>query len=344
MEYYGGIDVSLKESAVCVVDQDGKIFREAKVLSEPEAPIEWFTSLGVPFVRIGLEAGPLSQWLYPPMRNAALPVELLETRQVKTVLATMPVKTDRNDARGIAQLVRFGWFRPVHCKSISAQEKRTLLTTRSMIQSKLLDIKSGIRGILRGYDLKVGDVSPRNFPGRVRQLVAGHQTLTDTIESLLKVQEALEAEFNKLDKKLVSMARSDADARLLMTTPGVGPVVALTFTAAIDAPDRFKSSKDVGPHFGLTPKRYQSGETDYTGRITKKGDKSVRCALFEAANVILTKPIRGCTELKSWAVKLSKRAGMRKAKVALARKLAVILHRMLADGTPFKTSDKNAVA
>jgi len=343
MEYFAGIDVSLKESAVCVVDQTGNIIRETKVLSEPNALIAWFANAGVSFVRIGLEAGPLSQWLYAALLQAGFPIELLETRRVKAALEAMPVKTDRNDARGIAQLVRIGWFRPVHCKSIPAQEKRTLLTARSLLVSKLLDVKNCIRGTLRGYGIKVGEVSRRKFPIRVRELVADHPTLVTIIDALLKVQ-VLEAELQKLHKQVISLVRSDAKARLLMTTPGVGPIVALTFTSAIDDPGRFKSSKDVGPHFGLTPKKYQSGETDITGRISKKGDRSVRCALFEAANVILTRPIRGCTELKSWAMKLSKRAGMRKAKVALARKLAVILHRMLTDGTPFKSAEKKAMA
>ena len=342
MEYYAGIDVSLKDSSVCILDLNGKIFLEAKVPSEQDLLTEWFTSTGLSFARIGMEAGPLSQWLHAGLSGAGLPIDLLETRGVKAALAAMPVKTDRNDARGIAQLVRTGWFRPVHCKSISAQEKRSLLQTRSCIQKKLLDIKGHMRGELRGYGLKVGKVSPGGFPGRIRELVADHPTLQSIAESLLKVQEILESELRKLDKRVLDMARDDENARLLMTTPGVGPIVALTFTAAIDDPSRFKSSKDVGPHFGLTPKKYQSGETDYNGRITKKGDRSVRCALFEAANVILTRPLQGCTELKSWAMKIGKRAGMTKAKVALARKLAVILHRMLVNRTPFKSAAADA--
>jgi transposase len=136
------------------------------------------------------------------------------------------------------------------------------------------------------------------------------------------------------------MARSDAKTKLLMSTPSIGPIVSLTYASAIDDPARFKSSKRVGPHFGLTPRKYQSGETDRSGRITKIGDAAVREALYQAAHIMLTKPIRGCSELKSWAMRIAKRAGMSKAKVALARKLAVIMHRMLADGTTFNPNAK----
>ena len=156
MDHYAGIDVSLEASSVCVVDGAGKILREAKIASEPAALIGWFASLGLDLARIGLEAGPLSQWLYAAMKEAGLAVELLETRHVRTALQTMPVKTDRNDARGIAQLMRLGWFRPVHCKSMAAQETRALLTARKLVQSKLYDIEMSLRGILRGFGLKVG--------------------------------------------------------------------------------------------------------------------------------------------------------------------------------------------
>jgi len=327
--------VSLEQSSVCVVDADGQIVREAKVASEPEALISWFGSLGLQLTRIGLEAGPLSQWLYAAMRAAGLAVELLETRHVRTALQTMPVKTDRNDARGIAQLMRLGWFRPVHCKSAGAQEVRALLTARKLVQSKLFDVEMSLRGILRGFGLKVGPTTPKRFSGRIRDLVAGDARLEVIATALLAVHAVLLRELSGLEKRVRSMARADGRVRLLMSTPGVGAIVALTYASAIDDPSRFKSSKMVGAHFGLTPKKYQSGETDVTGRISKIGDSGVRAALYEAAHVILTRPIKAAGPLKSWGMKLAKRAGMKKAKVALARKLAVILHRMLVDGTVF---------
>jgi transposase len=334
MEYYAGIDVSLEASSVCVVDACGGIVREAKVASEPEALIAWFAGLGLELSRIGLEAGPLSQWLYAGLSSAGLQAELLETRHVRAAFKIMPVKTDRKDARGIAQLMRLGWFRPVHCKSLPAQETRAVLTARRLLQAKLHDVEMSVRGVLRGFGLKVGATTPKSFETRVRELAAGHPTLELVTQALLSARSALAAEFAALDRKVRSMARADGKARLLMSTPGVGAIVALTYSAAIDDPDRFRSSKAAGAHFGLTPKKYQSGETDVTGRISKIGDKEVRCALYEAAHVMLTRPIKA-SKLKCWALAVARRAGMRKAKVALARRLAVVLHRMLADGAAF---------
>jgi transposase len=334
MDHYAGIDVSLECSSVCVRDATGKIVRESKIASEPAALIAWFGSCGLKLARIGLEAGPLSQWLFAAMREAGLPIDLLETRRVRDAFKAMPVKSDRNDARNIAELMRLGFFRPVHCKSMAAQETRAMLTARKLVQSKLRDVESSLRGILRGFGLKVGKTTPKRFEARIKQLVAGHPNLQIVSDALLAVRAVLLREFNGFEKRVRGAARSDVRARLLMTTPGVGPIVSLTFAAAVDDPARFKSSKMVGAHFGMTPTKYQSGQTDVTGRISKIGDKGVRTALYEAAHVILTKPIKG-SGLKSWATRLARRTGMQKAKVALARKLAVIMHRMLVDGTPF---------
>jgi transposase len=338
MEYYAGIDVSLECSTVCVVDGSGKIVREAVVQSEPAALIGWFGSLGLKLTRIGLEAGPLSQWLYAAMKPAGLAVELLETRHVHDAFKAMPVKSDRNDARGIAQLMRLGWFRPVHCKSMAAQEVRAVLTARKLVQSKLQDVENSLRGILRGFGLKVGKTTDKSFAGRIRELVQGQPSLEVVGEALLSVRAVLLSEFNAFEKRVRAMGRSNTKARLLASTPGVGPIVSLTYAAAVDDPARFRSSKRAGAHFGLTPRKYQSGETDYSGRISKIGDASVREALYQAAHVILTKPVKGCSQLKSWAMRIARRAGMSKAKVALARKLAVIMHRMLATGKPFNAA------
>src|SRR6516162_480155 len=182
MDYYAGIDVSLKESSVCVLDATGKVIREAKVASEPEALIAWFKELGLGMSLIGLEAGPLSQWLFAEMRKAGLAVELLETRHVRNAFKTMAVKTDRKDARGIAELLRLGWFKPAHCKSAAAQEIRALLTARKLIQSKLYDIEMSLRGILRGFGLKVGPTTPKRFAGRVAELTRDHPALRNVAQ------------------------------------------------------------------------------------------------------------------------------------------------------------------
>jgi transposase len=333
MNHYAGIDVSLEYSSVCVVDADGRIVREARVLSEPDALIEWFARQDLAIERIGLEAGPLSQWLYAAMVAAGLAVELLETRHVRTAFRTMPVKTDKKDARGIAQLMRLGWFRPVHCKSLPAQEVRAMLTARRLVLGKLRDIELSLRGILRGFGLKVGTTTRRTFPERIYTLVAGHPTLTAIATALLKARAVLAEELAGFDRKLRTMARHDEQAMRLMSTPGVGVLVALTFVSAVDSPERFRSS-DRSVRTSASPRKYQSGETDYTGHISKIGDAGVRTALYEAANIILTRPVKG-SELKDWALAVAKRSGPKKAKVALARKLAVVLHRMLKDGTSF---------
>jgi transposase len=343
MEYYAGIDVSLESASVCVVDGQGSIVREGKVASEPAGLVKWLKAIRVELTRIGLEAGPLSQWLFAGMAKAGLPVELLETRHVRAAFRTMPVKSDRKDARGIAQLMRLGWFRPVHCKSLPAQEMRALLTARKLMQSKQHDVELSLRGILRGFGLKVGKTTPRTFDDRVRELVDGQPTLQAVADALLSARAVLAREFASLDNRIHKTARQDERVKLMMSAPGIGTIVGMAYVAAIDDPTRFKSSKDVGAHFGLTPRKYQSGETDVTGRISKCGDAGVRALLFEAAHIVLTKPVKKAGALKRWAMALAKRAGQRKAKVALARRLAVILHRMWVSRTPFDAS-KTAAA
>jgi transposase len=343
MEHYAGIDVSLELSSVCVVDGAGRIVREAKVPSEPEALVRFFAQLGVVVTRIGLEAGPLSQWLHAGLTKAGFETVLLETRQVKAALSAMVVKTDRKDARGIAQLLRMGWFRPVHCKSPPAQAIRALLVGRKLLQAKLLDVELSIRGILRGFGLKVGVVSKGRFAVRIRELVTGQAMLERVIEPMLRAREALRAEYHALHRAVLGIVREDTICRRLMTVPGVGVLVAITFTSAVDDPGRFTRSRTVGAHFGLTPKIYQSGETDVTGGISKVGDAMVRSALYEAANVMLTRASRFST-LKRWALEVAGRRGMKRAKVALARKLATILHRMWVDGTSFRFGKEVAAA
>lgn len=335
MDYYAGIDVSLELSSVCVVDSSGKIVREVKVASEPEALLQHFAALGLPVTRIGLEAGPLSQWLRAGLVDAGLEVVLLETRHVKAALSAMPVKTDRKDARGIAQLLRMGWYRPVHAKSTDAQAVRALLVGRKLLQAKLLDVELSIRGILRGYGLKVGAVSRGRFEARIRDLIEGHDMLATVIGAMLQARAALWNEFTRLHRTMLKIARADPVCQRLMSAPGVGALVAVTYRSAVDDPGRFAKSRTVGAYFGLTPKKYQSGETDFDGGITKVGDAMVRTALYEAAHIMLTRATRFST-LKRWAMDVAKRRGMKRAKVALARKLATVLHRIWSDVSQFR--------
>ncbi len=277
------------------------------------------------------------QWLHAGLQTAGYDVVLLETRHIKAALSAMIVKTDHQDARGIAQLLRMGWFRSVHCKSPPAQENRALLMARKQLQAKMRVVEFSLRGLLRGFGLKVGEVSKGQFAARVRTLAAGHAMLERIADAMLRAREALQAEFARLHRAMVAIVRGDEVCRRLMSVPGVGALIAVTFTSAVDQPDRFSRSRAVGAHFGLTPKKYQSGETDITGAVSRVGDPMVRTALYEGAHIMLTRAVR-FSSLKRWALEVAKRRGMKRAKVALARKLAVILHRMWVDGSTFRWS------
>jgi transposase len=292
MEHYAGIDVSLKESSVCVVDTSGKIVLETKVASEPEALLRHFADLGIALRRVGLEAGPLSQWLHGSLVEAGFEVVLLETRHVRAALSAMTVKTDRKDARGIAQLLRMGWYRPVYAKSTDARDVRALLVGRKLLQGKLLDVELSIRGILRGYGLKVGVVSRGRFEARILELIEGQAMLETVIGAMLQARASLWNEFTRLHRAILKIARADRVCRQLMSAPGVGALVAVTYRTAVDDPMRFTKSRTVGAYFGLTPKKYQSGETDIDGGISRVGDAMMRTALYEAAHIILTRAMR----------------------------------------------------
>jgi transposase len=286
-----------------------------------------------------VQAGPSDNALTISPRTLLTDLASLTRSHAKAALQAMTVKTDRNDARGMAHLVRMGFFRPVHAKTLPARDIRALLTGRRLLLGKLRDVELGIRGILRGFGLKVGKVgkSQAKFTARIRELMSGHPMLEPMTEAMLAAQVSLRAEYNRLHKQLLAIARDDVVCRRMVTAPGVGAVVAMTYKAAIDDPDRFRKSKDVGPYFGLTPRKYQSGEVDRTGHISKIGDETVRAMLYEAANTILSR-VRKFSALKVWAMRIVRARGMKCAKTALARKLAVLLHRMWIDGTTFRWS------
>ncbi len=335
MNYFAGLDVSLEWTSVCVVDVDGGIVREAKVASEPAALAAFFTGLDFGVTRICLEAGPLSQWLHDGLAEAGLPVVCAETRQLKAILSATVNKSDRDDARGIAQLVRANLIRPVHVKTVSSQEKRMLLANRRFMLKQLCDAEANIRGTLRNFGLKMGKVTRRGLEARVLGLVAERPALAGLVKPMLRARAALLAEYVRLHRMMLEAVRVDPVCRRLMTVPGVGPVTALTFRASVDVPSRFARSRSVGAHFGLAPRKWQSGEVDRTGRISKCGDAMMRAALYEAANALLGRTTRW-SWLKAWAMGVAKRRGKARAKVALARRLGVIMHRIWMDGSEFR--------
>ena len=335
MEHFAGLDVSVKDTSVCIVDEIGKIIREVKVASEPEALLQVLKNPTYRFKRIGLEAGPLSQWLYTALAEAGLPVICVETRHMRTVLKAQINKTDRNDARGMAQMMRVGLYRPVHVKTLRSQKLRMLLTHRKLLQSKAIAIDNDLRGTLRNFGLKVGMVGTARFEARVKELIENLPDLAMLVEPLLIVRRVVREQLGILHRRLLAVVRDDDVCRRLMTVPGVGPVVALTYRATVDVPARFRKSKSVGAVFGLTCAKYQSGESERTGAISRCGDEMMRTMLYEAAQSMLFRSTKW-SWLKAWAMKIARHRGMKKAIVALARRLAVIMHRIWIDGTEFR--------
>jgi transposase len=338
MDHYVGLDVSLERTSICVVDSDGRVLWQGKCASTPEALTAVIRRRAPRAARIGLESGPLSMWHWHGLRKAGLPVVCLDARHAKAALSLQLNKSDRNDARGLAQIVRTGWYREVVVKSFDSQLIRSLLITRAQLVRMRVDLANQIRGMLKPFGLVAGKGGGQPFMARVRALVADGP-LQDVAEALLAAWQAINGQIAVLSRQLISMARQDQAVRRLMSAPGVGTLVALTYVSVVDRPERFAKSSSVGAYIGLTPRRFQSGEEDYTGHISRCGDRLLRTYLFEAAGIILHRVSRW-SALKAWGTRLAKRIGSKKATVAVARKLAVILHRMLCDGSEFRWSTK----
>jgi transposase len=341
MDLFVGLDVSVRTTSVCVMDGAGKVLKEAKVESEPSAIAALLGNFDGHYRRVGLEAGPLSQWLYSGLATLGYPVICMETRHMKAALSAQINKTDRNDARGIAQMMRVGLYRPVHVKTERSQEIRMLLTARKFLQSKIIDAENNLRGLLRNFGLKVGAVTRAQYEARVIELLEQRPHLALSVGPLLEVRRVLREQYQRLHTAMGRLAADGGICHLLMSAPGVGPLVALTFRAGVDEALRFSRSRSVPAHFGLTPARYQSGELDWGRGISKCGDTTVRWALVEAAGIILRQNTKS-SPLKVWGMTLAKRRGPAKALVAVARRLAVILHRMWIDGTEYRWKTQTA--
>jgi transposase len=335
MNYYAGMDVSLEETSICIVDETGRIVKEVRAASEPQTLIAALEDIGLPMERIGLEACSLTAWLHDGLRGAGLPAICIETRQANAAMKTMPNKTDRNDARALAQIMRTGWFRQVHVKSRQCRLWRSLLVARRTVMNEMRSIENVLRAILREGGIKLGTPSRADFAGRARQMAAGDPLVMALVDPLLAVLATMLEQFAQLTKQVLDVAKGEMTCRRLMSVPGVGPITALAFRATIDRPDRFRRSRDVGAHLGLTPSRYQSGETDIQGRISRCGDEIARTALYEAAHSLLVRS-KKWSSLRAWGMGIAKRRGMARARIAVARKLAVILHRMWCDGSEFR--------
>jgi transposase len=343
MEFYVGLDVSLKQTAICVVDGSGKIISERMVVSDPDAITDFVRAKAAGALRVGLETGPTATWLWSELKQRGLPVICIDARHAKAALKMQINKSDRNDAFGIARIMQTGWYKQVHVKTPGSHAIKALLVSRALLVKIKRDIENQIRGLLKNLGLVIGRAKMMVFCARTEELIQDRPEIAIAVRPLLEARRTIEQQIAGLDRKVMKLARSDSQVRTFMTAPGIGPITALLFKATIDDPMRFSRSRNVGAYLGLTPRRHASGEIDWTGRISKCGDALLRCYLFEAAGVLLTR-VPKWSALKAWGMRLAKRNGLKKAKVAVARKLAVILHRMWIDGTPFNWQAKEVAA
>lgn len=335
MKQYVGLDVSQKETSVCVVNETGQVVFQGKAKSDPGALTALLRKHASSAERIGFETGAMASWLWHELRRVDLPVVCIDARHAHAALSVRMNKSDQNDARGLAELVRVGWYREVKVKSEESQRIRSMLVARSRLVGIRRDIENQVRSMIKEYGLLFGRAIGSQFRKHVADLLGeGHQ-LRAVIEPLLSIHEQVCRQQNQFDNEVRRLARSDETTRRLMTVPGVGVVTALTFRHTIDDPSRFQSASSVGAYLGLTPRRNQSGETDTNGKISRWGDRLLRTYLFEAAAVLLHRT-KKWSSLKAWGMKLAKRIGMKKAKVAIARKIAVVLHCIWVDGTSFE--------
>ena len=331
---YAGLDVSLKETAICIVDDGGKIIFERAVPTDPQVIAKFLRKHGPGLERFGLESGSTSAWLWREFRKLGLPVICLDSRHAHRVLSMKRNKNDRNDARGLADLVRMGWYREARVRSIDAQFVRSMLLSRQQLLQSRRAIENQIRGALKTLGVMTGPTKGRGFMPRVTELRADNDWLGPVLDPLIAAHASIAKQLKVVSASVLDAAREDADVRRMMTVPGIGAMTALAFKAAIDDPKRFTSSTKVGPYLGLTPRQYQSGESEWIGGIGKTNDPLLRSYLYEAAGVLMTRVRRSCP-LKMWALRLAKRIGWKRASIAVARKLAVILHAIWRDGTEF---------
>ena len=340
MEEYVGLDVSKEETSFCVKDGAGRILARGKTLSDPDSLFEAMRDHTLCPERIVLETGTLSNWLARGLRGRGLPVDVIDARQAHAVMKLQHNKTDANDAVLLAEIARTGFCRPVSVGDEADQKHRMLIKARRHLVGQRCATENTMRGLLGSMGIRFPRGSDK-LADRVRAVLETRPDLKAMIEPLLASAAAQRQQIKLLDEEIVVRARGCAAAQLLTTVPGVGPMAALTFAATIGDPDRFVNSRAVGVYLGLTSRRNQSGEMDYSGRISKMGDSLLRSLLYEAANVLLT-VVRKAHPLKDWARRIRGKTSHKKACVALARKLAVIMHRMLATGEAFRWPEKEA--
>jgi transposase len=342
MTYYAGLDVSRRSTNICVINDQGELVAEGKTDAEVSDIVRLLDAHRLQITEVGLEAGTLTQYLTYGLQFAGYDVVCMEARQVKAAVSAMRNKTDKNDARGIAQLLRSAWYSRVHVKSIDSHQVRALLSSRKAVLAKCIDLEQEIRGIFKVFGIKLpARLGHGAFDPKVRPLIEADAALSQSLLPVLDARLVLYRTFRELDNRTRHLANDDPICRRFMTAPGVRFITALTYKAGVDDPTRFRRSRTVGAPFGLAPSRFQSGEIDFDGHISRAGDADVRATLYVAANSILTRSSRW-SSLKAWGMKLAKSRGHKKAVIAVPRKLAVILLRMWIDGTQFQWSAEAA--
>ena len=336
MEEYIGLDVSLKETAVSIRREGKRIWR-GTCPSDPKLLADMIRQRAPNAKRIVFETGPLSTWFYHALTAEGRAAICIDARHAKAALDMAPNKTDANDADGLAHLAEVGFYREVRVKQYDSMLTRTLVGARGQLIKIVTDLSNQIRGLMKTFGLVIPKGAGRVFEANVRNLVAGNDGLERIILPLLEAWRSVRGRTAELDRQLVTLARESAPCQLLMSIPGVGSVVAVSFTAAVEAPDNFRTSRSVGAWLGLTTRRYQSGEVDFDGHISRRGDNHLRSLLYQSAVVILTRS-RAESTLRSWGMKLREKVGFKRAAVAVARKLAVVMHTMLKTGEIFDRS------
>jgi transposase len=333
MEQYIGLDVSMKETAISI-RQDGKRIWRGKCASDPQLLAAVIRKRAPYAQRVVFETGPLSVWFYHALTAESVPAICIDARHAKAALDMAANKTDANDADGLAQLAEVGFYREVRVKGFDSMLIRTLVTARRQLLKMRLQISNQIRGLMKTFGLVVpkgaGSVFERNVLARLQ----GEDKLARIVLPMLQAWREIRLRVAELSKQLVTMASEDRRCRLLTSIPGVGTVTATAFVAAVEDPANFRNSRAVGAWIGLTTRRFQSGEVDHDGHISRRGDSHLRSLLYEAAAVILNRSSDTST-LRTWALDLKERLGFKRAAVALARKLAVIMHTMLKTGELF---------
>lgn len=339
MKYYAGLDVAMKDTFMCVVDEEGKRVFESKAPTDPQAICDELAESGVRLEKVGLESGSLSKFLTKGLQDLSLNAICIDARKMAAILAVTINKTDKNDARGIADAMRCHHYKEVNLRNCADNAIGIFLNSRTTLVESRGRLKNTVRGFLKTYGLRLGEVSHDKFSKTVYEIFSGlPEEAICGIEGLLKSYDLMNEQIKKMDKNLNELCKKDEEVQRLMTIPGVGMVVAMTYKTDIGDPTRFEKSESVGAYYGMTPRQYSSGETIKMGHASKCGSKDVRTLLTEAATVMLTRS-KTWSSLKVWGLKIMKKHGLKKAAMAVGRKLAVIMHRMLITGENFRFSN-----